>query len=263
MGKRALAFPHRRPATSRMGTASDLIRSAAGAIVELMDRLPDVVFFVKDSRCRYVAVNDTLARRLALASPEEAIGRTAAELFPAPLGRRFLAQDQAVLRAGRPLDDELELHLYPDGGEGWCVTSKLPLRDERGAVIGVLGTSRDVHAPAAGSESLAELAGVVRHIHEAYDRPLKVEELAARARLSEYQLARRVKALFGLSPAQLVIKTRIDAARRRLAAGDETIATIALACGYCDQSAFTRQFKAVAGVTPLEYRRRKAVVRGS
>ncbi len=245
-----------------MTTASDLIRAATEAIVELMDRLPDVVFFVKDLGGRYVAVNETLARRLGLGSPEHALGRTAAELFPAPLGRRFLAQDQAVITGGRPLDDELELHLYPDGAEGWCITSKLPLRDERGAVVGLAGTSRDVHTPAAGAESLAELAEVVRHIREAYDRPLKVEELAALAHLSEYQLGRRIKALFGLSPAQLVIKTRIDAARRLLSSGDAAIVEVSAACGYCDQSAFTRQFKAVAGVTPLEYRRRqKASIR--
>jgi len=264
MGERALDFRHsRRRAKSTVGTAPELLRAAAGAIVELMDRLPDLVFFVKDREARYVAVNQTLARRLGLAGGEQALGRTAAELFPAPLGRRYLAQDLAVVRGGRALDDELELHLYPGGAEGWCITSKLPLRDERGAVVGLIGTSRDVHAPAAGGDSLAELADVVRRIHETYDRPLKVEELATLAHLSAYQLARRIKALFGLTPAQLIIKTRLDAARRLLVDSDEPVAAVALACGYCDQSAFTRQFRAVTGVTPLEYRRRKAVVRDS
>ena len=51
---------------------------------------------------------------------------------------------------------------------------------------------------------LADLAGAVQRIHSSYGEPLKVEELAVLARLSEYQLARRIKALFGITPAQLM-----------------------------------------------------------
>jgi AraC-like DNA-binding protein len=239
-----------------MDATSEVIRAAAAAMAELMDRLPDVVFFAKDADGRYVAANETLLRRLGLAPPDELLGQTAVDLFPAPLGRRYLDQDMAVVRSGRPLEDLLELHLYPDRSEGWCLTTKLPVRDAGGAVVGLVGTSRDVHSPASGSESLADLAGAVRRIHEAYDRPLKVEELAILARLSEYQFGRRIKALFGITPAQLIIKTRLDAARRLLSDSAEPVAAIALTCGYCDQSAFTRQFKAAVGLTPVEYRRR-------
>lgn len=241
----------------------ELSQAMSGAVVELFDRLPDVVFFAKDADGRYLHVNETLLRRLGLARREEAIGRTAADLFPAPLGRRYLEQDLGVIRSGRAIADVLELHLYPDRSEGWCVTTKLPVRGAGGAAAGLVGTSRDVHAPAASHPSLADLAEAVRRIHEAYAGPLKVEELAALARLSEYQFSRRIRALFGITPAQLVIKTRVDAARRLLAAGDDAVADIAIACGYCDQSAFTRQFKAVVGLTPAQYRRRTAVVRGS
>ena len=246
-----------------MDVTSEVIRAAAAAMAELMDRLPDVVFFAKDSGGGYVAANETLLRRLGLARLDELLGQTAVDLFPAPLGRRYLDQDLAVIRTGRPLEDLLELHLYPDRSEGWCLTAKLPVRDAAGAVVGLVGTSRDVHAPASGHESLADLAGAVRRIHSSYGEPLKVEELAVLARLSEYQFGRRIKALFGITPAQLIIKTRLDAARRLLAESGEQVAAIALACGYCDQSAFTRQFKAAVGLTPLQYRRRKTVVRGS
>jgi AraC-like DNA-binding protein len=246
-----------------MTTPSEVIRAAASAVVELFDRLPDVVFFAKDSSGRYVAANETLLRRLAAARAELMLGRTALDLFPAPLGRRYLDQDLAVIHTGRPLEDLLELHLYPDRTEGWCITAKLPVRDAAGAVVGLVGTSRDVHSPASGSESLADLAEAVRRIHEAYGEPLKVEELAVLAHLSEYQFGRRIKALFGITPAQLIIKTRVDGARRRLAESADPVAAIALACGYCDQSAFTRQFKATVGLTPQQYRRRKAVVRDS
>jgi AraC-like DNA-binding protein len=239
-----------------MAEVPALSLTVPAVVRELLDRLPDVVFFAKDRDGRYLEANQTLLRRLGLARRELVLGLSAVELFPAPLGRRYLEQDLGVIRSGRPLEDLLELHLYPDRSEGWCITTKLPVRDSDGAVIGLVGTSRDVHSPASGGESLAELAGVLRRIHEEYAQPLKVEEFAALAHLSEYQLGRRVRALFGMTPAQLVIKTRVDAARRLLAEGEESVAGVAAACGYCDQSALTRQFKAVVGLTPAQYRLR-------
>lgn len=229
---------------------------AAGFALELFDRLPDVVFFIKDTAGRYVAVNETLVRRLGLSGKANLLGRTTYDLFPEPLGKRYLAQDLGVCRSGREISDLLELHLYPNHQEGWCVTTKVPIRGRGGSVVGLAGTSRDVHSPASGERSLQVLAGAVRHIQEHYDRPLRVEALAAMARLSPYRFTRRIRLLFGLTPAQLIIKTRLDAARRMLRAGTSPVGQIAVACGYFDQSAFTRQFKAAVGLTPAQYRER-------
>lgn len=227
--------------------------SAAGFALDLFDALPEVVFFVKDPDGRYRAINETLVRRLGRRTKRELLGRTARELFPAPLGERYLEQDLHVCRTGRPVEDLLELHLYPDGHEGWCVTTKVPLREPGGAVAGVAGTSRDVRSPEPGA-GLEGLAGVLRLLHERPGGSHRVEELARLAGLSPDRFSLRVRALFGLSPTQLVIKVRVDAARRMLRESGAPIARVALACGYCDQSAFSRQFKAVTGLTPALYR---------
>ncbi len=81
-------------------------------------------------------------------------------------------------------------------------------------------------------------------------------ELAATARLSVYQFNRRIRALFGLTPAHLITRGRTEAARTMLAAGSRSLADIALACCFCDQSAFTRSFRATVGLTPGQYRTR-------
>lgn len=228
----------------------------AGFLLDLLDRVPDVVVFVKDAAGRYAAVNETLARRLGLSDRREALGRTAAELFPAPLGARYLEQDLAVLRSGAPISGLLELHLYPNRHEGWCLTDKACVRDRAGAIVGLAGTSRDVHAPEEGAASMAGVARAVREVRERFGRPLRVERLAALAGLSSWQFGRRIRRLFGLTPAQLVIKTRVDAACALLREGDLPLAEVALRCGYADQSAFTRQFRAVAGLSPARYRER-------
>jgi AraC-like DNA-binding protein len=102
-----------------------------------------------------------------------------------------------------------------------------------------------------------DLAEAVRMIQEEFARPLRMEELAAKAGLSAYQLGRRIQALYGLTPAKLIAKTRIDAACQMLAEEGRSISEIAQACGYGDQSAFTRQFKSVVGLTPARYRERR------
>lgn len=234
--------------------ALDALLAAAGFALDLFDGLPDVVFFAKDAEGRYRAVNDTLVRRLGRRTKQDLLGRTALDLFPAPLGERYLGQDLAVCRTGRPVEDLLELHLYPDGREGWCLTTKVPLRGGAGRVLGLAGTSRDVRPPDPLDGAVEGLAEVLNDLHERPGSPHRVEELALRAGLSHDRFSRRVRALFGLSPSQLVIKVRVDAARRMLREGEDPIARIALACGYCDQSAFARQFKAVTGLTPAQYR---------
>lgn len=228
--------------------------AGAAFLLELLDHVPEVVVFIKDVEGRYVAVNETLARRLGLRDRREILGRTTREIFPAPLGERFLAQDLALLRGGAPMSDVLELHLFPSGHEGWCLTTKTRLVGEGGAVLGLAGISRDVRLPAAAAGPLDDFAESLRLIQEGYAGPLRIEALAARAGLSPWQFGRRVQGLFGLTPARLIVRTRIDAARRLLQEGDEPIAAVALACGYGDQSAFTRQFRAVAGLTPARYR---------
>jgi AraC-like DNA-binding protein len=98
------------------------------------------------------------------------------------------------------------------------------------------------------------VARVVRHIQTNYGEVLRVKELAAQAKLSGYQFEQRIRKLFQITAGQLIQKTRMDAAIRRLRETNDPIATVALDCGYSDQSAFTRQFRQTVGLSPSEYR---------
>src|SRR5579859_1801556 len=93
----------------------------------LFDCLPDLVFFIKNRRCEYVVVNQTLVERCGRDKKDDLIGRRADELFPAPLGESYRAQDETVLQGGAAILNQLELHFYTTGGRGWCLTNKLPL----------------------------------------------------------------------------------------------------------------------------------------
>lgn len=221
----------------------------------LFDALPDVVFFIKNQRGQYVVVNRTLVERCGLREKREVLGRRADELFPAPLGASFQAQDELVLRSGQPILNQLELHFHPTGGRGWCVTNKQPLGDADGTVVGLAGISRDLQAANERSTDYARVADAIHHIQSHFDQPLKVGDLARQAGLSEYLFEQRIRRVFHITPGQFLQKVRMDAAVRRLRDTNEPIASVALACGYSDQSAFTRQFRQTTGYSPMEYRR--------
>ena len=221
----------------------------------LFDCLPDLVFFLKNQRGEYVVVNQTLVERCGRRSKRELIGRRADEIFPAPFGQSYRAQDERVLRAGDAIRNQLELHFYSSGGRGWCLTNKLPLRNRAGRVVGLMGISKDLQAANERSEDYSRVAKVVQHIQASFNEPLRVNDLARQAGLSAYQLEQRLRKIFQLTAGQLIQKVRMENAVRRLRESADTIADVALSCGYSDQSAFTRQFRKTSGISPLEYRR--------
>lgn len=221
-------------------------------LVPLFDALPDVVFFAKDTQGRYTHVNATLVRRLRLASRGDIIDKRASELFPEALGAGYLAQDQQVL-AGEVIENRLEVHIFDNRAPGWCVTSKWPLRTA-GRIGGVIGISRDLGQPDGLHPTYDRIRQIVDYMQQHHGERIRVTELARMARMSVAQLERHFRHVFQVTPQQLLTKMRIEAAMERLA-GDDAIAAISLACGYVDQSAFARQFRATMGLTPRAYRK--------
>ena len=248
------------PLMSRQFLASELFARLAEPFTAepLFDQLPDTVFFIKNAAGQYVCVNDTLVQRCGKRDKSELVGCTPVQVLGESLGRGYELQDQKVLRSGRQLLDELELHVYQTRDVGWCLTSKLPLAGKSGDIVGLVGISRDLKLPDVTSEDFEHIAAAVEHAEARLSEPPALAELASVARMSVYQLDRRMKRLFGLSTGQWLLKTRIGHAGRHLLDTDLPIVEIAHDCGYRDQSAFTRQFRRATGLTPSEFRRLRA-----
>lgn len=222
------------------------------ACLELYDELPDVVFFSKDAQGRYTHGNRTLLARLGLRSLDQLVGRTAAELFPAPLGASYLQQDLRVIATGHSVHDELELHLFPNHRPGWCITVKHPLRS--GATVeGLAGISRDLRHPSRQSPAYQRLARSIAHARVHCTDPLSVAALADHAGMSVAQLERHLVALFQLTPARWLLSLRLEAAMRGLR-GTASVAQVAADCGFADHSAFARAFRRHVGLSPTDFR---------
>lgn len=243
------SFPMAR--ASRQAPQSHAPCLSALDMQSLFDALADTVFFVKDREGRYTHCNQTLVRRLGRKRRSDLVGRTPAELFPAPLGNSYAQQDLRVL-AGGSVSDQLEVHLYPNRRHGWCLTQKRPLF-ERGEIVGLIGVSRDLGRPDSRHSSFESLQRVREHMQQHLDQTLRVPLLAKRAGVSVAQFERQFKRVFQISPQQHLIRLRIERAMELLRS-EQTVAQIAQQCGFSDQSAFSRQFKATVGMTPSDYR---------
>jgi AraC-like DNA-binding protein len=238
-----------------------LAQVGPAALLGPFEYLPGTVAFVKDAAGRYVWVNRTLCQRLRL-SRDRLLGQRATEVFPAALGARYAEQDRAVL-AGRDLTEHLELHLYPGGQTGWCLSTKRALyrsdglhrtdgpHGAEGAPLGVIGVSRDVQVHAAAAPGLA---AALAHLGEHHAGALSMTELARVSGLSLSAFERQVKRVYGVTPSQLLTRARLDTATRLLQQTTLPVARVAAECGYFDHSAFTRVFRSVVGLTPAQFR---------
>ena len=108
-----------------------------------LDHIPDNVFF-KDRASRFVRISRSLASYFGLASPAQAIGKTDADFFSSEHADLAFADEQEIVTTGHPLTGLEEKETWPDGHESWVLTTKVPLLDHRGQIIGTMGISRDI-----------------------------------------------------------------------------------------------------------------------
>ncbi len=108
-----------------------------------MENVPDRICF-KDCEGRFTRANKAYVARLGLSKPGEEAGKTDFDFFSEEQARMTSEQEQTIMRTGQPLFTIEEQTVWPDGRADWALTTKMPLRDEHGNVIGIFGISRDI-----------------------------------------------------------------------------------------------------------------------
>ena len=121
----------------------------------LMEHVPDSIYF-KDADSRFLRINRALALKAGLRDPAEAVGRTDLDLFARDHAEAARSIEQEILRTGRPVLDLEEQETWPDGRSAWVSTTKMPLRDEAGRIVGTFGISRDITERQAAERRLQE-----------------------------------------------------------------------------------------------------------
>ncbi len=137
-----LIYAAARDITERKTTEEALSRER-NLLRTLMDNLPDHIF-VKDTASRFVTANAATLHSLGAERLEDVVGKTDFDFLGRHLAEKYYQDEQAVCRSGRPLVNREELLIDRSGAEKWLLTTKVPLLDRTGTVIGLVGMSHDI-----------------------------------------------------------------------------------------------------------------------
>jgi AraC-like DNA-binding protein len=225
----------------------------ARSVLALFEYLPDVSLFIKDQQHRFVKVNQNFLRRHGLHFEYEAVGKGDFDFHPPAMAEQYVTEDRLVMQTRQAIVDAVWLVLRHDGMPLWYLSTKLPMLNHRGDVIGLAGIlkphdrANQTHGP------YARLAKVCNYVLKNFAQPITVESMAEQIEISVSQLQREFASNFKMSPREYLAKVRLNMAQHQLLHTSKALGNIAIDCGYYDQSHFNRIFRKATGLTPREF----------
>ena len=123
--------------------AEEAVNQERRMLRTLIDNLPDPIY-VQDKECRKVIANKADVENIGAASEAEVLLKTDIELFPGRIGERGYADDKKIIDTGKPVFDLEEEFINAKGLKRWLLTTKIPLSDKDGNIIGLVGIGHDI-----------------------------------------------------------------------------------------------------------------------
>jgi len=219
----------------------------------LFNEIPHVLFFVKDKKGVLIYANELLAKHCGFENAEHIIGKKDTDIFPQDLSENFNLYDQKVKETGKTISNIIEI--FPDyfGNLDWFSTTKAPYYDCKGNVAGICGICYPYEDSTHYINTYGNMGKALNYLKEHFHEKTSNEVLAKEAGLSIRQFEKRFKQLFDCSPHHYIIRLRILSACKLLLSDGQSIAEIAFNLGFYDQSAFTKHFNKIVGLTPKDY----------
>jgi sigma-B regulation protein RsbU (phosphoserine phosphatase) len=137
----------------------------------LAANLPDKIYF-KDTESRFLWASHETLIRFDTTDPAKVLGKTDFDFFREEHARRAYDDEQEIIRTGRPLVNLEERETWADGHETWVSTTKMPLRDAHGNIIGTFGLSREITERKRAEAQLAQYAEELRRRNEELEQDL-------------------------------------------------------------------------------------------
>jgi len=228
----------------------------AESVMGLFEHLPQAYFYAKDEQSRFVRVNHAFRENHGVLRDEQILGRTDHDFHPPMMAEAYIAEDRRVMADRKPIPGQVWLVGGARRPPLWYVSSKAPLFDPGGEVVGIAGVMYRIEGPAEEARFFQELTPVIRHIEARFTEPIVMSEMAAMSGLSPTHFNRRFRQLVRMTPTQYLLSIRIEESRRLLVTTTQTLSEIAHRVGFSDQSHLTKRFKQATGMTPAAYRRR-------
>jgi len=169
----------------------------------LMDNIPDTIYF-KDTASRFTRINQAQARLLGVRTPQEAIGKTDLDFQETDLARSFYEEEQRLFQTGESLINRLEFNPTPDRQPRWFSATKVPIKDQAGRVIGMVGISHDITQRTQAEKALQEAETKYRTLVEHMPAVVYVD-MANESRNTIY-INSQVQKMLGYSPEDWIAK---------------------------------------------------------
>ncbi len=141
------------------------LTSKQNLLLTLLKNSPDNIYF-KDLSSKFVKVNEATAKKLGFKKPEELIEKTDYEIFGPEHASASYNDEQEIIRSGKPIIGKEEREDWPDGRTTWASTTKMPLYDSEGKIIGTFGISRDITENKLVQERIMESEQLYRSMFE-------------------------------------------------------------------------------------------------
>ena len=222
----------------------------------LFDLIPDIYFYIKGVTGRWITCNRASLGLLSLSQRHEIFGAREESFFPPMVADAIRKDDMNVIKTQSRILNKIELIANESGLLIWVVTNKLPIVNASGELLGLVGITRVLPESGSLPGPFERFREVISYIEDNFAGSLRAPDLASKAGMSKSHFRRRFKDAFGVSAQEFILRTRLQAASRMIAGSSEAFSTIALCCGFSDQSYFTRQFVRYFGQTPKHYRLR-------
>jgi PAS domain S-box-containing protein len=123
--------------------AMEALEQEQNLLQALMDNFPDHIYF-KDTESRFIRINRAQTKWFGLNDPAKALRKTDFDFFAEEHARQAFNDEQQIINSGKPLVGIEEKESWPDGQDTWVSTTKMPLRNQQGEIIGTFGISRDI-----------------------------------------------------------------------------------------------------------------------
>jgi PAS domain S-box-containing protein len=140
--------------------AEEILHKEQYLMRNLMDNLPDHIYF-KDLESRFIRVNSTMVKMFDLTDPDKLVGKSDFDFFTEEHAKQAFDDEQNIIRTGEPLIKE-ERETWTDRPDTWVFTTKVPLRDNDGRIVGTFGISRDITNRKKIEEELAAERNLLR-----------------------------------------------------------------------------------------------------